>query len=418
MDITHEKEAGGWVTLRIKGRLDNYWADHFKTALGNLIREGTHKVRLDLSAVNYISSAGIGALVWCHKQLDGVRGKLVVANPSEPVKEVLELTRLTMLLATETTAPQAGEPMTVAMGRRVSGKGVSFEVFGRPKGSVLTCRLLGAPAPLLTGGFRPADCQKVQFPVAALGIGLGALGNDFSDCQDRFGEFLTVAGAAAYLPTDGTNIPDYLVAAGDSVPELQVCYGLLCEGTLNHFARFEADDDSGRVTLSSLLEGCLDQADAAGIGVVILGETTGLMGAALRRSPAGSPTASDGGAETAESLFAFPRVRDWLSFTAERGYMRSMALVVGVALRGQPGALTPLVRPLGKSSALQGHCHAAAFSYRPLPRGELDLRSTVATLFEQQTLHGILHLLADHRPLVGLGESEFVRGACWFCPLG
>jgi hypothetical protein len=67
---------------------------------------------------------------------------------------------------------------------------------------------------------------------------------------------------------------------------------------------------------------------------------------------------------------------------------------------------------------LQGHCHAAAFSYRPLPRGEIELRPTVASLFEQQTLQGILHLLADHRDNVGLGESEFVRGACWFGPIG
>jgi len=118
------------------------------------------------------------------------------------------------------------------------------------------------------------------------------------------------------------------------------------------------------------------------------------------------------------SPFAFPGVRDWLSFTVERAHMHSTALVVGVAVRGEPGPLAPLVRPLGKEPSLQGHCHAAAFSYRPLPRGEIELRPTVASLFERQTLQGILHLLADYREAVGLGESEFVRGACWFGSIG
>lgn len=409
MEITREKQAGGWVELRVKGRLDSYWADHFKTALEDLVREGTHKIRLNLAGVSYLSSAGIGALVWCHKHLESIRGKLVVANPSESVKEVLELTRLTTLLATEVHTTPAGEPMTVAMGRRVHRDEVSLEVFGQPSRKGLTCRLIGDAAPLQRGRFRPEDCRTVQFPATTLGIGLGALGCKFSDCQDRLGEFLAVAGAAAYLPTDGTNIPDYLVAGSDSVPELQVGYGIFCEGLLAHFTRFEADAESGRVSLSSLVQSFLDLAETDRIGLVLVGETTGLMGAALRRSLAASADE--------DSPFVFPRIRDWLTFTAERAYLHSMALVVGVAIRGEAGPLAPLVRPLGKEPSLLGHCHAAAFAYRPLPRGELELRPTVAALFEKQILQGILHLLPDRRETIGLGESEFVRGACWFGPI-
>ena len=65
-----------------------------------------------------------------------------------------------------------------------------------------------------------------------------------------------------------------------------------------------------------------------------------------------------------------------------------------------------------------GHFHAAPFSHRTLPIGEIDLKGTVASLFETQHLQGVLHLLADYREAAGLGESEFVRGACWAAPLG
>jgi hypothetical protein len=68
---------------------------------------------------------------------------------------------------------------------------------------------------------------------------------------------------------------------------------------------------------------------------------------------------------------------------------------------------------MGSKASPVGHFHAAAFSYRPLKKGDLDLKATVSTLFETETLQGVLHLLADARKSAGAQQSEFVRGACW-----
>src|SRR5262249_38648013 len=134
-----------------------------------------------------------------------------------------------------------------------------------------------------------------------------------------------------------------------------------------------------------------------------------LMGAALRRSPAleGPP----------DDPFGHPRIRDWLSFTGEHVARGATTVVVGVAARSGAGALAPQLRPLGTGTTPVGHFHAAAFSYRTLPKGEIELQSTVAALFEQQSLQSILHLLGDYRDATGMGESEFVRGACWVGPI-
>src|SRR5205814_3137214 len=63
------------------------------------------------------------------------------------------------------------------------------------------------------------------------------------------------------LPTDGTQVPDYLVAKGASVPDLQVCYGLACDGTAGRVARFEARAEEA-IPLTELAAGCLDIANA------------------------------------------------------------------------------------------------------------------------------------------------------------
>jgi len=76
-----------------------------------------------------------------------------------------------------------------------------------------------------------------------------------------------------------------------------------------------------------------------------------------------------------------------------------------------------MLRPLGSETWPQGHFHAAAFSYRPLKKGPLDLKMTVATLFEAQALQSVMHLINDTREISGAGESEFARGACWVGPV-
>ena len=135
-------------------------------------------------------------------------------------------------------------------------------------------------------------------------------------------------------------------------------------------------------------------------------ESAGLVGAALRRSPAAS-------AGVNEVPFQYPEVRSWLSFSTERLYSRSLALISGVAVASECPPLTPFLRRLGGEVLPLGHFHAAAFSYRPLKKGDIDLRSTVTTLFETETLQGVLHLLTDDREAAGAQQSEFVRGACW-----
>jgi hypothetical protein len=317
-------------------------------------------------------------LLVSYKQLQALRGSLTVCQASEQVHGVLTQSGLMDLLVLEEGPPSARRPATtIGLGKRHLA-GVDFDLFELAGGGALSCEVLGDPAPLSAGGCRKEDCRKVRFSPASFGLGLGALGADFDDCRGRFGEFLSAAGAAAYLPTDGSNL-----------------------------GRFEARLE-GVVGLTQLADCCLKLADASPVGVVLVAETTGLVGAALRRSPAAAAGADP---------LAFPQVRNWLTFTAERAYAHSTALVVGVVGSGQPGELAPVVRPLGPGPDLWGHLHAAAFSFRPLARGALDLRATVASLFEGQTLLGVLHLLYDDRGISGAGESEFVRGACWVGPI-
>lgn len=412
MDI--EKQIlGDHAKIRVIGRMDAYWAAHLSAALNDAVREGSHEISLDLSEVYFMSSAGLGVLVTCYKQLREIRGTFVISSASKQVTQLITLSGLKELLLPGTTpAAEAGDaarraspaPKRGEQSERPEG---TFEIFTLSQRARLNPGLIGDPALLRGCRFQKEQCSTQAFKESTFAVGVGTLGDRYEDCEGRFGEFLAAAGAVAYLPTDGTNVPDYFVPAGSSAANVQVCYAASFQGAFAKMARFESNRDLRSVTLSQLIQAGMEFVGAERLGMVMVAETTGLIGAALRRPPT-QPVSNS-------APFEFPEVRNWLTFTAERAYPHSLVLVVGLATRGDAGMLGRVLRPLGPD--LIGHFHAAAFTYRHLQKGEIDLKDTVRSLFDNDSLQGVLHLLSDDRSLEGGGESEFVRGAVWMGPL-
>jgi len=389
MEITRSEREGA-LELHVKGRLDGYWAQHLHTAIDDVMREGVHHVRLNLSQTSYISSAGIRVLVEAYKEFAGVAGSMVVVQPSASVKQVLELAGLAPLLASAAAPAEAAE---AAVERRAVA-GCILEIHCLDAGASLACRALGDPSGMATASLTSRESLAAEADQFSFGV--GAFGDS------GFGEFLAVAGNAACQPTDGTNTADYMVASGSYVPKLTALVALACRGGFRHLVRFESDASHGPAALSSIVSACLEIAGGPA-GMVMVAESAGLLGASLKRPPV------EGGA-----LFRHPEVREWLSFTPERGHTRSVALVAGVAAQEAPAGIAAQMRPLG---AVFGHFHAAAFGYHPLQKGRIDLRPTVARLFDTGGLKAVLHLLNDDRGPTGAGESELLRGACWISPI-
>ena len=350
----------------------------------------------------------LDALMKFRSQLISLDGTLSVTEPSDAVSEILKLMNLDALLIGSAAAKKAAAPKVQEEKRVLELPNAVFDVYSAQADASLVCRAVGDPSALPRCAFDETHCRSLSLPQNAFAVGLGALGSDYADCRTRFGEFIAVGGAAAYLPTDRGNVPDYLISAEGVVPELQLLYGLACEGEFSHILNFEAKPDA-TVSLLDIASQCIKTAERDAVGVVMAAEVVGLVGAALRQSPAMAATGA--------APFDHPEIRDWMTFTSEAAYTQSVALAAGVISQKENKALDPMVRPLGAEDSPKGHCHAAAFSYRPLRKGQVDLAEIVRALFEEEILQGVLHLINDTRSIDGTGQSEFVRGTCWLAPI-
>jgi anti-anti-sigma factor len=414
--ISRSQEVAEVVLI---GSLDSSWSPYLSDRLDEVVRTGVRELRLDMSGVSYLSSNGIALLVRYHRQMRQVGGSFQIVADSEAVGHVLRLTGVTRILREEDPAAAAQAATAASTSTTLECKGMTLQVFA-PASAVapVSLELIGDPGKMAAGGYGASDDRPWRAAPDGVALGLGALGPDFASCRDRYGEFLAAAGVAAYRPSAGPNRPDFEQAAGAFVPAVRVLYGMaFALGARAGLVRFEATGGplDRSVRLSQLAAACLDQARARCAGLVLVGETDGLVGAALRRSPVEVPAGSD--------PFSHPQARDWLSMTAEPVHARSTALVVGVAAREAGPRLAPYVRPLARDAGadagdeLRGHFHAAVVPFRPLTWGSIAMASTVQQLFAPGRVETVLHLLDDSRPILGAGESTFTRGALWYVPL-
>jgi anti-sigma B factor antagonist len=99
MELT-ARHLTGVVVLSPVGRIGHDEAEPFRYALKahlDACSAGTDAVVLDLAGVEYVSSAGLRALLLAARQVKGQGGTLVVAALQPFVREVFEISRFTLL---------------------------------------------------------------------------------------------------------------------------------------------------------------------------------------------------------------------------------------------------------------------------------------------------------------------------------
>lgn len=98
MQLTHRQYADT-VVLSLAGRLDHDSCETLSAALLPLLDEAhaPTPVVLDLSGLEYVSSAGLRMLMVAGKQAAGRGGKIMIAGMRPLVAEIFQISRFTML---------------------------------------------------------------------------------------------------------------------------------------------------------------------------------------------------------------------------------------------------------------------------------------------------------------------------------
>ena len=86
-----ESRADGVLVLTLTGRLDSSTAPEFGRRLNALVERGETKVAIDFAGLDYISSAGLAALLAATKALRAKRGDIVLAGVNDRIRQVFQM---------------------------------------------------------------------------------------------------------------------------------------------------------------------------------------------------------------------------------------------------------------------------------------------------------------------------------------
>ena len=96
---TTTRQAGPVTILDISGRIIlGQETASLRNLVGDLLINGHNKILLNLAAVDYIDSAGVGYLVGALASVRNHNGELKVLNPTKNVQDVMQRTKLYSIL--------------------------------------------------------------------------------------------------------------------------------------------------------------------------------------------------------------------------------------------------------------------------------------------------------------------------------
>ena len=391
--------SGKIARLELKGRLDANWSGHLDEYVNTLIREGIYEIKLLLDNVDYLSSAGIRILVMQFKNLDKIGGTFYLSSVSDSVRNVLEMVGLADLLIHETATKKEVAPKHEP---GIEGHGFRFTHSELQKADPMKVWLTGDPEKVKTASYQAADNLRIQFDGQKFALGLGAIGQDFEDCKNRYGEYIGLGEAVAYLPTDNSHIPDYAVQSGQFVPAIESLFSIQVEGAFTEVIAFESLGSEQNIQLNHIVSKLSEISGQGKFALLMIAESQGLIGMSLRKSPVGG-----------DPMLEFPAIRDNIFYTTEPIHPRMLTVSFGYFDSQPDQELEKILRPISPDASLLGHIHTAVFPYQPIRKDEKSYDNILLSLFSSSEVQDILHLLNDTREINGLGDSNFKNGTCW-----
>ncbi len=109
MALSH-RSYGEARVVSPRGRLDHDNCEAFQRDLATQLEACAHEraaLVLDMSGLDYVSSAGLRCLMIAAKQASGQASRIVVASPQPVVAEILQISRFNLVLPVFRTTREA-----------------------------------------------------------------------------------------------------------------------------------------------------------------------------------------------------------------------------------------------------------------------------------------------------------------------
>jgi anti-anti-sigma factor len=393
---------GSTLVTRPDGRLDAHASVGLQQAVGARFGAEAQHLVLNLQDVSYLSSASLRVFLQFHRQAARQGGQFALAGIQPYCREVIRISGLADTLPIYEYAAEALAAFEPGQDSRALPLGeFRFSPGTDGPGAI---EILGHIDDVLESRVTEGMLKAKTFSSKGYSIGLGGMGASDAEVMPLLGEMMTIGGTMVWLPTDGTDTPDFLIPKADSaVVKIRTAFNASLAGAFHEYAHFRATSPEG-ANLTELYRALFDLArerrpDFRGaIGLAMRADVGAVFGSGVTKSPIAAHAPANGKPITDPENFG-----EWFEFdTAPRHeHVTGLICGVGVDLRADLSAFdeasfaATFYRNPANQPALDCllHNHGVFFSPLPFPDPPRDLGTEISDVVEHGDFVDMRHLL-------------------------
>ncbi len=96
------KRSKGTLTIYLVGELDHHYAKHARDKIdAEIAKENTSRIIFDLSALTFMDSSGIGAILGRYKLMQSLGGTVQIVGVTPQIDKLLTVAGIKKLIAVE-----------------------------------------------------------------------------------------------------------------------------------------------------------------------------------------------------------------------------------------------------------------------------------------------------------------------------
>lgn len=385
----------GVPTVELAGRIDGLSTAELDNQFETLTSAGERVLFVDLSKITYISSAGIRTFLVSQKTLKAIGGELILFGLSPAIYQTFKVSGLHSIFKIlkdkeelQQKASQVSAPPK-AISLEINGIKIEQLKFNTTPGKFF---VIGDQSKMNKSEYSEKEVIAVKHSDIAFGTGLAALGDDFSEYKNLFGESMAIESNFFSYPAIKQPVVDFMLNSlivGDL--SYKFLHGFGFRGNYSSIIRF--DELNEFITLSELLKLGESLSSSNLFGIVLLAESGGVYGMHLKKIPIieNKPTNGD--------IFDQRNFADWFDFPLEPANMNRVIAAVGVAVKDKSSISK--ANQAAFSSEANFHIHTGIFEKALLSKNIIEFEKELKRVISEMECSKVQHLL---------GKSKFKSG--------
>lgn len=425
-------ENDGICAVALSGRLDTVGAGELQDRLAPL-KPGILGLALDMGGVNYLSSAGVRVLLLLSKAILARNGTFALAGVQPYCRDVIEMTgfadvwpifetpalalaHIRRALSGMPAADDRGRPETA----EIAGGRLRIKLLGDAPCAI---EILGDIQDVLMSRLTPRHIRSKKFFETEYSIGLGGLGSKIEDYFGIMGEMITIGGTMVWLPTDGQDVPDFLIPLADKGSVLiRTGFNISIAGGFNELMLFDADGPEG-ISMGRLVSELLRLARArrgdfrGALGLAMRAEMCDVYSSGIRKSPILENAPANG-----KSVIDKSNLAEWMASDSQPRHRGVTALICGVSVDLTSDLSRYDADMFGRvfyshpahvaTNTELMHNHAVLFKPMPMPEEPAGLEQEIKRVVTGGEFIDMRHLLDSStlkRAIIGLSYIQSFR---------